>query len=77
MPKSETRSLNPDVHAVEVPRDVARAMSVAERRAFDSMSCSHRKEYLLWIEDAKRPETRARRIAKAIEKLRERITAAR
>jgi len=77
MPKSETRSLNPDVYAVEVPRDVARAMSVAERRAFDSMSYSHRKEYVQWIEDAKRPETRARRIAKAIEKLRERITAAR
>jgi uncharacterized protein YdeI (YjbR/CyaY-like superfamily) len=33
------------------------------------MSHSHRREYVMWIDDAKRPETRARRIAKAIASL--------
>jgi hypothetical protein len=69
--------VDPNERTVEVPGDVARAMSAAERRAFDAMSYSHRKEYVLWIEDAKKPETRARRIAKAIDKLRERIIASR
>lgn len=36
---------------------------------FNKMPYSHRKEYLLWIEDAKKPETRKNRIEKAIEKL--------
>jgi uncharacterized protein YdeI (YjbR/CyaY-like superfamily) len=34
---------------------------------FSSLSPSHQKEYLQWIEDAKRPETRANRIAKMCE----------
>ena len=57
---------------VEVPRDLARALSAAERRAFDGMSYSHRREYVLWIDDAKRPETRTRRIELARTKLSER-----
>ncbi len=36
---------------------------------FDALSFSHRKEYIQWIESAKKPETRTRRIAQAIEKL--------
>jgi hypothetical protein len=54
---------------VDVPPDFARAMTAAQRRIFDRLSYSHRKEYILWIEDAKRPETRARRIEKARAKL--------
>jgi uncharacterized protein YdeI (YjbR/CyaY-like superfamily) len=34
------------------------------------MSFSHQREYNLWIEKAKQAETRARRIAKAIETIR-------
>lgn len=58
---------------VDVPEDVAKALRAAERRAFDALAYSHRKEYMLWIEDAKRPETRLRRIEKVRERLRERI----
>lgn len=47
-------------------------MSAAERRAYDALAYSHRKEYVAWLEDAKRPETRARRIERIREKLRER-----
>lgn len=36
---------------------------------FENLAYSHRKEYIRWIEEAKKPETRANRIAKAIEKL--------
>lgn len=60
-----------DERTVEVPRDFAAAMNAAQRRAYDRLSYTHRKEYVLWIEDAKRPETRARRIDKALEKLRQ------
>ena len=35
------------------------------------MSYTHRKEYADWIEEAKRPETRKRRVAKAVELIRE------
>lgn len=47
-----------------------------ERTAFDSMSYSHRKEYVDWIVAAKKPETRDRRVEKAREKLRERSNGA-
>lgn len=38
---------------------------------FDKFSYSHRKEYIKWIEEAKRPETRAKRVATTIEQLAE------
>jgi uncharacterized protein YdeI (YjbR/CyaY-like superfamily) len=57
---------------VDLPPDFAKAMRAAERRAYDAMAYSHRKEYVAWIEAAKKPETRLRRIEKAREKLRER-----
>jgi hypothetical protein len=59
--------------AVEVPPDLASALDrdPAVRETFDALSYTHRKEYVRWIEDAKRDETRARRIARAVEMLRE------
>lgn len=48
-----------------VPPDLARALA-GEPRArayFEALPPSYRKLVLYWIEDAKRPETRARRIA--------------
>ncbi len=65
-----------DVRTVEIPADLKKAMSAAERRAFDAMAYSHRKEYVMWIDDAKKPETRLRRIKLACEKLRERTPTA-
>ncbi len=61
-----------DERTVDVPSDFAKAMKMRERRAYDAMAYTHRKEYVQWIEAAKRPETRIRRIALAIDKLRER-----
>ncbi|MEZ5255731.1 MAG: YdeI/OmpD-associated family protein [Ilumatobacteraceae bacterium] len=39
------------------------------RETFDALAPSHRKEHVRAIEDAKKPETRARRIERAIEML--------
>jgi uncharacterized protein YdeI (YjbR/CyaY-like superfamily) len=50
-----------------VPKDLASALDDKARAAFDRMSYTHRKEYVEWIEEAKRDETRRRRIAKAVE----------
>lgn len=62
---------------VDVPPDFAKAMTATERRAYDGMSYTHRKEYVQWIEAAKKLETRVRRIDHAREKLRERSRKAR
>ena len=57
---------------VEVPSALAQAMETdaAAREAFDALSFTHRKEYARWIAEAKREETRERRVAKALEMLR-------
>ena len=55
---------------VEVPADFARAMRAAGVRAtFDALAYSHRKEHVRSIEDAKKPDTRARRIEAAVRAL--------
>src|SRR6478735_2038408 len=51
---------------VDVPADLAAALSDTGRAAFDALSVSRRKAIVGPIEDAKTPETRARRIAKAV-----------
>jgi hypothetical protein len=68
-------SVEPDhlERTVDVPPDFAKAMKAAEREAYDGMSYTHRKEYVQWIEAAKKPETRIRRIQLALEKIRERL----
>jgi hypothetical protein len=56
--------------AVTVPDDLATALRKAKaRKAFDALSYSHQREYVLWIDEAKRPETRARRITQTVEKV--------
>ena len=58
---------------VLVPDDLARALadSPEAKAFFDGLSYSQRQWYVLGIEDAKTPETRRRRIAKAIDRLAE------
>jgi hypothetical protein len=52
-----------------MPADFAAALRAAPAASaqFDAFAPSHRREYLDWIIEAKRPDTRARRIAQAIE----------
>ena len=53
------------------PLDLARALRAnkAAQAAWDKLSYTHRKEYVKAIEEAKKPETRQRRIEKAIAQL--------
>lgn len=57
--------------AVAVPGDLAAALATEEAASetFTGLSYSHQREYVEWIEQAKRPETRARRVAQAIARL--------
>ena len=61
-----------EARTVEVPEDLAQALSDAGlSEAFAKMSYTHRKEYVSSVSEAKKPETRARRIAKAVEMIAE------
>jgi Domain of unknown function (DUF1905)/Bacteriocin-protection, YdeI or OmpD-Associated len=50
---------------VRLPKDLSAALDNEARASFDGMSCSHRKEYVDWIKEAKREDIRRRRVAKA------------
>lgn len=52
-----------------IPAELSSALTKNKRAkaAFEKLSPSHRREYAEWIAEAKREETRARRIAQAIE----------
>lgn len=60
---------------VEVPSDLKKAFK-AEKDAkafFDMLSYTHQREYVSYINEAKKVETRERRIAQTIEMLKKRI----
>jgi Bacteriocin-protection, YdeI or OmpD-Associated/Domain of unknown function (DUF1905) len=56
---------------VEVPADLAEALDrvPAARQAFDRLSHSGQQRYVLPVEQAKTPETRQRRVEKAVTEL--------
>jgi hypothetical protein len=56
---------------LDTPDDLREALDVNGEAAafFGNLAPSHKKEYILWIVEAKRPETRLARVQKTIEKL--------
>jgi Bacteriocin-protection, YdeI or OmpD-Associated/Domain of unknown function (DUF1905) len=58
---------------VEVPDALASGLAddPAARDTFGALAYTHRKEFARWVEEAKRDETRQRRVAQALEMLRE------
>lgn len=58
---------------VEVPPALAAALERDQtaRAAFERLAFTHRKEFARWVAEAKREQTRDRRVAQAIELLRE------
>jgi hypothetical protein len=53
---------------VDIPGDLAAALEKAALTdTFNSMAYTHRREYVHWIVQAKKDETRQRRLARAIE----------
>jgi len=61
-----------DERTVTVPDDLRAALDGDEpaRAAFDALSYTHRREYVEWITEAKREETRRRRVEQTVERLR-------
>lgn len=56
---------------VDVPETLAAALAddPGAQQAFDKLAFTHRKEFARWIEEAKREETRERRVLKTVEML--------
>jgi hypothetical protein len=68
-----TLELDTAPREVEVPEALERALESdsAAKSAFDALAFTHRKEFARWVAEAKRDDTRDRRVAQAIEMLRE------
>ncbi len=58
---------------LQVPDDLAAALAQDGRaqQFFDALAVSHRKEWVRWVEEAKKADTRSSRISKAVEALSE------
>lgn len=67
--KDGSWSLLDDIEALVVPEDLARAFAAVPGCAekFDSLSRTNRRMVLAWISQAKRPDTRSKRISKAVD----------
>lgn len=58
---------------IDVPPELASALATAPElwATFDRLAFTHRREYAEWVAGAKRPDTRARRVAQTLDRLRE------
>ena len=65
--------LDPQPREVTVPPDFVEALAADEaaKRFFEGLSYSQKQWFVIGIEQAKKPETRQRRIVKAVTRLRE------
>src|SRR6202142_3678693 len=56
---------------IEIPKDLSKEFKKDKqaKAIFDKLAYTHRREYVKWIEEAKRAETRQTRIIKTIEML--------
>ena len=65
-----TLTVDEEPRRVDVPEDLRAALADAHlQERFDALSYSHRREYVQWIEEAKRPATRKRRIEQTVERV--------
>ena len=66
--------LDVEERVVTVPLELKRAFKSDRdaKSAFEKLSYTHQKEYVTWINEAKKVETRQRRILQTLEKLKER-----
>lgn len=67
--KTDPRRYPPEVEEVTVPKDLDGALhgNPPAYDVFKSLARSHRRGYIHWITEAKRPETREKRIRKVVE----------
>src|SRR5512147_70185 len=66
-------TVEPDLEerVIEIPKDLLKELKKDKEAMafFDKLSYTHRKEYVTWVTEAKREETRQGRIVKTIEML--------
>ncbi len=57
---------------VDVPDELAQALSrdAVAREVYEGLSFTHRYEYARWVAEARKPETRVRRVNRSLEMLR-------
>jgi hypothetical protein len=65
--------LDTEERLVEIPNDLSKELKKNKevKAFFDKLSYSHKREYVTWITEAKKEETRQRRVLKTIEMLKE------
>ncbi len=70
---SVVMEVDAEPRVVGVPDGLKRALEKddAARAAFEKLSYTHKKEYAIWINEAKKPETKEKRIVKTLEMLTE------
>jgi hypothetical protein len=63
--------LDTSERVVEIPPALAAAFKrdKAAKKIYDGLAFTHRKEFARWVDEAKKDETRDRRVAKALEML--------
>ena len=66
--------LDVEERVVTVPAELKRAFrsDKTAQAAFEKLSYTHQREYVNWINEARKPETQARRIAQTLERLKQR-----
>jgi hypothetical protein len=72
-----TMELDTKPRTVDVPEDLAAALldDAEAKAAFEALSFTHKREYVEWIEEAKRPETRERRLSGTLDRVKKGETA--
>lgn len=68
-----TVELDTEPRVIELPAELKKAFKTEKeaKAFFDKLSYTHQREYVMWINEAKREETRQSRIFKAVEMLKQ------
>lgn len=63
-----TIELDAEPRVIEIPRDLLKELKKDKEAKvfFEKLSFTHKREYVTWIQEAKKEETRASRILKTI-----------
>ena len=63
--------LDTEPRTVQPPEDLRAALDAepGALASFEELSFTHRREYAEWVEGAKRPETRAKRVAETVRRV--------
>jgi uncharacterized protein YdeI (YjbR/CyaY-like superfamily) len=65
--------VEPDLEerVIDIPKDLIKELKkdTEAKACFDKLAFTHRKEYVTWINEARKDETRQKRILKTIEML--------